>query len=98
MGVFLAALLMMLGNPTHGATAGAFEAAYAAAAKAEQEALAAGAAWTTTETRLEDAKNAANARHYEEAVALAKEAEVLAKASLEQTRKQQTAWRESVVK
>jgi hypothetical protein len=97
-GAALSALLLILSMPVQAATAGAFETAYAAAAKAEREALAAGNAWTTTETRLESARNAANARHYEEALALAKQAEILAKASLEQTRKQQTAWRESVVK
>jgi hypothetical protein len=75
-----------------------FQAAYAAAQQAEQQAGALRDRWTVTEDALKQAEKAAEATHYDEAVALAQKAETLAKTSIQQAREQQTAWREAVIR
>lgn len=75
-----------------------FQAAYAAAEQAEQQAGTLRDRWTPTETALKQAKQAADAKHYDAATALAREAEALAKISIEQARAQDTAWRDAVVR
>lgn len=89
------ALALFLAFPALAAGESDFAAAYAAAEKAEQDALAARNAWTVTETALQGAKKAADAKNYDQALALARNAEALAKASLKQAREQKTAWRKN---
>ncbi len=91
------AVVMALAAPAFAASEADFKAAYAAAEKAEQQAMAVRNAWTVTETALKDAQRAAAAEKYDEAVELAKHAEALAEASLRQEKEQRTAWRAAVV-
>jgi hypothetical protein len=74
-----------------------FQAAYAAAQQAEQQAAVLHDRWTPTETALKQAKQAADAKHFDEATAFAREAEALAKVSVQQAEQQETAWHEAVV-
>jgi hypothetical protein len=70
-----------------------FKAAYAAADTAEREAGALRNQWTTTESTLTAAKKAAAAGNFEQATALSKEAEALAKASIFQATSEKDAWK-----
>ena len=70
-----------------------FKAAYAAADTAEKEAGVLRNQWTTTKSTLVAAKKAADAGHFDQAVALAKEAEALAKASIFQATSEKNAWK-----
>jgi hypothetical protein len=74
-----------------------FDAAYAAAQSAEKEAGALKNQWTTTEQVLAAAKKAAAAGDFDSAVSQAKQAEALAKASIAQTKEQDSAWRAAVI-
>jgi ribosomal protein L7/L12 len=74
-----------------------FQSAYAAAQQAEQQAGALRDRWTPTEAALKQAKQAADATNYDVATNLAREAETLAKISVQQARAQETAWRDAVV-
>ncbi len=74
-----------------------FQSAYAAAQQAEQQAGALRDRWTPTEAALKQAKQAADAKNYDAATTLAREAETLAKISVQQARAQETAWRDAVV-
>lgn len=87
-----------LASPARAADQAEFQAAYAAAQQAEQQAGALRDRWTVTEAALKQAEKAAEAKHYDEAVALAHKAETLAKISIQQARTQQTAWRDAVVR
>ena len=93
------AILIALAAATPALAAGEqdFTAAYAVAAKVEQQALAMQAAWTTTEKALKDAKKAADAKDYDRATALARQAEALAKQSIRQAEEQKTAWRHAAI-
>ncbi len=64
------------------ATEDDFKTAYAAAEAANKQAGALRDQWTTTQTALDDAKKAAESHNFDQAVASAKEAEALAKASI----------------
>jgi hypothetical protein len=70
-----------------------FKAAYAAAEAANQEAGQLRDQWTVTATALADAKKAADAGNFDQAVAAAKEAEALAKASVFQATSEKDAWK-----
>jgi hypothetical protein len=70
-----------------------FKAAYAAADTAEKEAGALRNQWTTTESTLAAARKAADAGNFEQAAALSKEAEALAKASIFQATSEKDAWK-----
>jgi hypothetical protein len=70
-----------------------FKAAYAAADAAEKEAGALRNQWTTTESTLAAARKAADAGNFEQAVALSKEAEARAKASIFQATSEKDAWK-----
>jgi len=70
-----------------------FKAAYAAADIAEKEAGVLRNQWTTTESTLAAARKAAEAGNFEQAVALSKEAEALAKASIFQATSEKDAWK-----
>jgi hypothetical protein len=70
-----------------------FKTAYAAADAAEKEAGALRNRWTTTEAALTAAKKAADAGDFDQAIALAKEAEALARASVFQANSEKDAWK-----
>ena len=70
-----------------------FKAAYAAADSAEKEAGALRNQWTTTESTRAAARKAADAGNFEQASALSKEAEALAKASIFQATSEKDAWK-----
>ena len=70
-----------------------FKAAYAAAEAANQRAGQLRDQWTTTAAALADAKKAASGGDFDKAVALSKQAEALAKASILQAESEQQAWK-----
>ena len=75
-----------------------FQAAYAAAEAANREAGALKNQWTTTATTLAEAKKAAVTGDYDKAVALAKKADALAQASIEQSKREDKAWRNALIR
>lgn len=91
----LATMLVITGASSTLAAASAdeFRAAYAAAEAANTQAGALRNAWTTTVSTLADAKKAADAGNFDTAVALSKEAEALAKASIFQATSEKDAWK-----
>jgi hypothetical protein len=91
----LATILLIAGASSALAAASAdeFKAAYAAAEAANTQAGALRNAWTTTVSILADAKKAADAGNFDAAVALSKEAEALAKASIFQATSEKDAWK-----
>jgi hypothetical protein len=91
----LATMLVIAGASCALAAASAeeFKAAYAAAEAANTQAGALRNAWTTTVSTLADAKKAADAGNFDTAVALSKEAEALAKASIFQATSEKDAWK-----
>jgi hypothetical protein len=70
-----------------------FKAAYAAADAAEKEAGRLRNQWLATEAALADARKAAEKSDFDYAVAAAKEAEALAKASIFQATSEKQAWK-----
>jgi hypothetical protein len=70
-----------------------YKAALAAAETANKQAGALKNQWTTTAETLKAAQKAAAAHDYNEATALAKQAEALAKASVAQAHEQEDAWK-----
>ena len=70
-----------------------FKAAYAAAEAANNEAAALRNQWTTTVSTLAAAKKAADSGDFDQAVAAAKEAEALARASLFQANSEKDTWK-----
>jgi hypothetical protein len=70
-----------------------FKTAYAAAKATNQEAGRLHNQWTVTAEALADAKNAADKGNFAHAVASAKEAEALAKASIFQATSEKEAWK-----
>ena len=93
--LMLTATLMIAGASSALAAASAdeFKAAYAAAEAANRQAGALRNPWTTTVSTLADAKKAADAGNFDAAVALSKEAEALAKASIFQAASEKDAWK-----
>lgn len=77
----------------HAATDADFKAAYAAAETASKEAAGLRNQWTTTVSTLAAAKKAADGGDFDRAVAAAKEAEALAKASIFQATSEKEAWK-----
>jgi hypothetical protein len=88
----LAALLTT--SPAFAATEADYKAAYAAAEVANGEAGKLRNQWTTTAAMLAAAKKAADAGDFDKAVAAAKEAEALAKASIFQATSEKTLWKD----
>lgn len=80
------------------ASADDFKAAFEKAQAADKQAAALHNQWTTTEDALKDAKKAADAGKFDEAVKHAQEAEALASASVAQAKEQQKLWPEAVVR
>lgn len=75
-----------------------FKAAYAKAEAASQQATAMKTQWTTTVNELKAAQSAAGAGNYDAAIALARQAEALAEASIAQAKEQETAWKDGVIR
>ena len=74
-------------------TADDVKAAYAAAEAANKEAGALRDQWLPTQAALDAAKKAADSSDFDQAVASAKEAEALAKASIYQATSEKDAWK-----
>ena len=89
----LALPLIAMAMPALAATDADFKTAYAAAEAANKQASALRNAWTTTVSTLADARKAADAGNFDSAVALSKEAEALAKASIFQATSEKDAWK-----
>ncbi len=70
-----------------------FKAAYAAAEAAEKDAGRLRNQWLPTEAALADARSAAEKKDFDRAVAAAKDAEALAKASIFQATSEKEAWK-----
>jgi hypothetical protein len=94
----LALPLIAMATPALAATDADFKAAYAAADAANKEAFALRNQWTVTATALTEAKKAADAGDFDKAVAAAKEAEALAKASVFQANSEKQAWKAEVIR
>ena len=75
-----------------------FKAAYAKAEAASKQAASLKTQWTTTVATLQAARDAAKAGKLDEAIALAKNAEALAHASIAQAREQASAWKDGVIR
>jgi len=92
----VAASMLLLSSPSCAHAEGSeadFKTAYAAADAAEKEAGTLRNQWTTTESTLAAARKAAEAGNFGQAVALSKEAEALAKASIFQATSEMDAWK-----
>jgi hypothetical protein len=101
MRLFAALTLYALGASSPAFAAGnetEFKAALASAEAAEGEAGQFKNQWLATEQSLAAATKAAAAGDFDAAIAAAKQAEALAKASIAQTREQETAWRAAVIR
>ena len=94
----LALPLIAMATPALAATDADFKAAYAAADAANKEAFALRNQWTVTATALTEAKKAADAGDFDKAVAAAKEAEALAKASVFQANSEKQAWKAEIIR
>jgi hypothetical protein len=90
------ASLLAMANATSAPAASSeadFKAAYATAEAANKEAGQLRNQWTVTADALADAKKAADKGDFDRAVASAKEAEALAKASIFQATSEKEAWK-----
>jgi hypothetical protein len=96
--VILMLPLMAMATPALAATDADFKTAYAAADAANKEAFALRNQWTVTATALTEAKKAADAGDFDKAIAAAKEAEALAKASIFQARSEKEAWKAEIIR
>ena len=94
----LALPLIAMAMPALAATDADFKTAYAAADAANKEAFALRNQWTVTATALTEAKKAADAGDFDKAIAAAKEAEALAKASIFQANSEKEAWKAEVIR
>ena len=90
-------LLLLIAGATSARAEGSeadFKAAYAAAEAANKEAEVLRNQWTTTAATLAAAKKAADAGEFDKAIASAKEAEALAKASIFQATSEKERWKD----
>lgn len=96
----LLALLLTLGLAPAARAANEvdYKAAYAAAEAAAKEAAALRHQWTTTVSTLGAAKKAADGGDFDRALAAAREAEALAKASIFQAISEKEAWKASEIR
>jgi hypothetical protein len=93
--ILLATGLLIIGA-TSSLAAGSeadFKAAFAAAEAANKEAGALRNQWTVTAAALADARKAADKGDFDQAVAAAKEAEAIARASIFQATNEKDAWK-----
>jgi hypothetical protein len=96
--LFLTVLCFLTGAAQAASTEADYKTALAAAVAAEQDAGALKNQWIPTEQALAAAKKAAAAGDFDTAVAKARQAEALAKASIAQAKEQQSAWRAGVIR
>jgi hypothetical protein len=96
--LLIAGLLSAGCVPALAASEADFKAAFAAAEAAEKEAGQLRNQWTTTEAALTAAKKAAAAGNFDQAVASAKEAEALAKASIFQATSEKERWKDMEIR
>jgi hypothetical protein len=97
--VLLVAVFLISGAvPALAASESDFKATYAAAEAAEKDAAALHNRWTTTEAALASAKKAASAGDFDAAIAAAKEAEALAKASIFQATSEKERWKDAEIR
>jgi hypothetical protein len=89
----LAFVLMSATSAPAASSEADFNTAYAAAEAADKEAGRLRNQWTVTAQALADAKKAADIGDFDRAVASAKEAEALAKASIFQATNEKEAWK-----
>jgi hypothetical protein len=89
----LTALLVAGATPALAASEDDFKAAFAAAEAANKEAGSLRNQWTTTASTLAAAKKAADSGDFDNAVAQAKEAEALARASIFQATSEKERWK-----
>lgn len=75
-----------------------FKKALARAEEASKQAIAMKNQWTPSTAALADAKKAADAGDVDKALALAERSEALSKAAIAQSRAEEQAWREAVIK
>ena len=95
----LAAVLLTIGtSPTLAASEDDYKTAFAAAESAEKQADALRNKWTTTEAQLAAAKKAAAAGDFAAAIAAAKEAEAMAKASVFQATSERERWKDMEIR
>jgi hypothetical protein len=94
----LSALLVLGTAPALAASEDDYKAAYAAADAANKQAGQLRNQWTTTANELKAAKKAADAGNFDSAVAAAKKAEALAKASVFQATSEKEAWKGEVIR
>jgi hypothetical protein len=90
----LTALLVAGATSAFAASEDDFKAAYAAAEVANKQAGSLRNQWTTTASTLAAAKKAADGGDFDNAVARAKEAEALAKASIFQATSEKERWKD----
>jgi hypothetical protein len=93
---FSLASVLLIAGATSALAAGSeadFKTAYAAAEAANKQAGSLRNQWTTTSAALAAAKKAADSGDFDQAIAAAKEAEALAKASAFQSTSEQQAWK-----
>ena len=96
--VMIAAALFISASAALAASADDFKSAYAKAEAAQKQAVQMKTAWTPTTTALNEAKKAADAGHFDEAIALAQHAEALANASIAQAKNEQEHWQDAVIR
>jgi hypothetical protein len=95
----LASILLIAGSACAFAASEAdFKAAYGAAEAANKEAGSLRNQWTTTAATLAAARKAADGSDFEAAVAAAKEAEALAKASIFQATSEKERWKDMEIR
>ncbi|KWV44543.1 hypothetical protein AS156_24105 [Bradyrhizobium macuxiense] len=92
--IFAAVLLIANATAALAASEADYKAAYAAAEAANKEAGSLRNQWTTTASTLSAAKKAGDAGDFDTAVAQAKEAEALAKASIFQATSEKERWKD----
>ncbi len=90
----LTALLVACATSAFAASEDDFKTAYAAAEAANKQAGSLRNQWTTTASTLAAAKKAADGGDFDNAVAQAKEAEALAKASIFQATSEKERWKD----
>ncbi|MFZ1923306.1 MAG: hypothetical protein WAU57_16905 [Xanthobacteraceae bacterium] len=96
-GLTIAVSLGGLASAAGAAPTDDFNAAYAEAEAAEQQAGALKNQWTTTQAELKSAQAAAKAGNYDQALKHAQQAEALANASIAQAKEQAAIWTRAVI-
>lgn len=96
--IFLSLVLVALAVPAYAASQAEAQAAYAAAQAAHAQAVAAKTAWTPGEAALKKAREALDAKQWDDAKAAAETVQTLARLSMQQARDQKDLWRNAVLR